>query len=226
MRETYEIPQSTAKVLIDAPKEATKAVVLALPGISGGVFSDRYQPLVDAVVASGFAIARLNIWDNEEQVLGMTIDQIQQDIDRAVAFLQGLGYTHIAAVGKSFGGGMVLANTKAAIVAKVLWAPAIGVVDTGGTLGELRTQKLQELRGSLLDITLDRAYLAACHGAVCLIHGTADNSIPFANSQKLQATILDSVLVPIDGADHSYRDKAHEAQVIEHTVAFIHSNVR
>ncbi len=168
MQTTYEIPQSTAKVLIDAPGEATETAVLVLPGISGGVFSDRYQPLVDAVVASGFAIARLNIWDSEEQVLGMSIDHIQQEIDRAVAFLQGLGYTHVAAVGKSFGGGMVFANTNAAIVAKVLWAPAIGVVDTDGTLGELRTQKLQELRGSLLDITLDRAYLAAYHGAVCV----------------------------------------------------------
>lgn len=226
MSTTHNIPNTTAKVLLDVPTAATETVVLVLPGISGKVFSDRYQPLVDALVGSGMAVARLHIWEGEEEVLEMTIDDIQSDIDLAVEFLIAQGYTKVAAVGKSFGGGMVLANTNEKIFAKVLWAPAIGVTEEGATFSQLRSQKLRELRLSLLGITLDRTYLADYHGAVCLIHGTADQAIPFSNSQKIQACIPGSVLIPIEGADHSYKAKAHEMEVIDHTVSFIRSSLR
>ncbi len=226
MSTAYDIPNTTAKVLLDVPASATETVVLVLPGISGKVFSDRYQPLVDALVGGGIAVARLHSWESEEEVVDMTVEAIQRDIDLAVEFLLGQGYAKIAAVGKSFGGGMMLANTNAKVVAKVLWAPAIGVTEVGGTIAKLRTQKLRELRLSLLDITLDHAHLAAYHGAVCLIHGTADQAIPFSNSEKIQARIPGSVLIPIEGADHSYRDPAHEAQVIAHAVSFIRTSVR
>lgn len=226
MSTTYDIPNTTAKVLLDVPALATDTVVLVLPGISGKVFSDRYQSLVDALVGGGMAVARLNIWEGEEEVLEMTIDNIQRDINLAVEWVLGQGYTKVAAVGKSFGGGMVLANTNQKIFAKVLWAPAIGVTEEGETFSQLRLQKLRNLRLSLLGITLDHAHLATYTGAVCLIHGTADQAIPFSNSEKIQALIPGSVSVPIEGADHSYRDRAHEAQVIAHTVSSIQQSLR
>ncbi len=220
MQTKHEVPNTKVKILLAVPEQETKKVILFVPGISGGAFSDRFAPLVAAALGAGFAIARFSSWEGEEEVGVKTIDEILHDIDAAVQYLLDTGYTSVMAVGKSLGGGMLLANQNQNILSKVVWAPAIGIAERG-TITELREQKIAVLRSSLLSVTLDRTYVGGYHGLVCLIHGTADNAIPFKNSQKLHEAIPNSILVSIEGADHSYRNPEHERELIAHTISFL-----
>lgn len=222
MKEEYQI--GSAKILLDAPKEQTNRVILFLPGISGGAHSARFQPLVDEALAAGFAIARVDIWEGEADVLKTSPQEIFSRLDAIVVSLEERGYIHISGVGKSFGGGMLLACTDNRILCKVLWAPAIGYAEPAN-IEDKRAASFAAI-GDLLELTVDSRYLARYVHPVCFVHGTADNAIPFANSEKLQRAITNSVLISIEGADHSYKNKEHEAQVIEQTISFITKIVR
>lgn len=207
---------------LDVPPTPTDTVVVFLPGISGGAFSDRFQPLVDACLHAGLAIARLNVWKDSIDVEQKSLNEIYRDLGDIITHLH-TTYLHIFGIGKSFGGAVMLTFSSAYISKKVLWAPAIGITESGANIGSYITTRLGSV-SSLLDIQIDRAFLQQKGTSTLIIHGTADDNIPFSNSEKIVSMLSNANLVPIEGADHSYKNKEHETVVIKTTIDFLTSD--
>ncbi len=208
------------EIKLDKPTEPTNTVVIFLPGISGGAFTERFQPVVDACLAAGMAIARVNAWDGADDVGKKNLSEIYTTIEKVVEQLLQEGYTNIYGIGKSFGGAIMLTFPGSIVTKKVLWAPAIGVTEVGANIDAYLTEPLGTL-AQLIDMKVDREYLEEKDAETLILHGTADDVIPYINSEALTSMLPNVVLVPIPGADHSYKNKEHEASVIQKTIDFL-----
>lgn len=210
----------TNKYLIEKPNEETSKVIIFLPGVSGGASSERFLPLVHAAHEAGFAIARLDLWNSAEEIHGKSLHDFHQEMNAIVAELKGQGFADFFLIGKSFGGALALTDGNPNVRARVLWAPAIGATKGEGNIDKTILQKLDDFR-SLLELTVDKGFLAQIAKPTLIIHGTADKSIPLANSELLASLSPEISLHYISGADHSYRDPEHERQVISETIRFL-----
>jgi dienelactone hydrolase len=192
-----------------------------LPGVSGGVFSDRYKLLVDACLEADTSIARLGSYKDSTEFNEKTIEELHADIDAAISFLQGRCYTSLFGIGKSFGGALMLTQASPIIQTKVLWAPAIAA-EAESNLEVYRTVLLGSIP-MLMDIHVDQEFLKQIKIPTMIVHGTADDQIPFSNSEKMVSMLPNAKLKPIEGGDHSYKNKEHEALVIQSTIDFLKS---
>ena len=224
MSELIKIDGSSSEFLLDTPIKPTETVAVFLPGISGGAFSDRFQPIADACLKAGFAIARIEAWKNADEVESKNLGDIYRDVGYVTTYLHHHGYTNIVGIGKSFGGAVMLLFPSVYITKMVLWAPAVGVVESGANIGAYTTATLGTLH-SLLDLHVDKQILKQKGFPVLIIHGTADENIPFSNSEKIISMLPNAKLVSIEGADHSYKNKVHEDAVIKATMDFLKANL-
>ena len=205
---------------LQTPTEPTDTAVVFLPGLSGRALTERFQPVVDACLAAGMAIARVNAWEGPDDVGKKNLSEIYKDIESVVVALQQQGYSNIYGVGKSFGGAVMLTFPGSVITKKVLWAPAIGVVEVGANIDTYLTEPLGTLK-LLTDMKVDREYLQDMEAETLILHGTADDVIPYKNSEAITSMLPNVALVPIAGADHSYKNKEHESAVIRATINFL-----
>lgn len=131
---TPKIENSTTEVLIETPTTTTNKAVIFLPGISGSVFSDRFLPIVEKCIGAGFSIARVSAWKDVQELQQKNLSQIYGDVNAVVTLLQHKGYTSIFAIGKSFGGAIVLTLPSSNITSRILWAPVIGVTESNSNM--------------------------------------------------------------------------------------------
>lgn len=220
MAQPTQLEGTSSAYLLETPEQPTTTAVLFLPGISGGAFTERFQPVADACVAAGMAVARVSAWENAADVEKKTLSEIYKDMDAVVAALHVHGYTTLYGIGKSFGGAVMLTFPSSAISKKVLWAPAIGVTEEGATVDTYLTEPLGTLE-QLTDMKVDREYLEGREAETLILHGTADDIIPYKNSEAITSMLPNVALVPVAGADHSFKDKEHEATIIKATVNFL-----
>lgn len=215
--ETLE--NTSAQLLVEAPA-VTKSVAVFLPGVSGGAFSERYRPLLDACTTEGIAVARLSSYADADVLKNKTIAELHADIDTAISYLKAHGYTSLFGIGKSFGGALMLTHQSQDIKRKVLWAPAIAAVEQGGNSNAYLRVPVGSIP-TMMDVCVGRSFLEKIETPTLLIHGTADDQIPFANSEKMAAMLPNAQLIPVNGADHSYKNPEHERAVTAATVKFL-----
>jgi alpha-beta hydrolase superfamily lysophospholipase len=212
-----EVELEGARMRVESTEGCSRAA-LFLPGISGQVMSDRFTPLQEALNGAGYALARLEVWAYERDIEGKTIASIHASVRAALDELADEGFETIHAVGKSFGGGMLLALHDARIGKKILWAPAIGCAHEGN-LALMENIPLGTV-GSLLDIKVAYSDITADPSTIAIIHGTEDSIIPIENSRAIMEAAGGEV-VAIEGADHSFKVKAHEEALLRATVALM-----
>ncbi len=214
------LPGSNTQYLTEVPEKATDTAIIFLPGISGGVFTDRFLPLVQASLVAGLAIARVELWKNSDDANTKSFANVHADLLRIIEELKKAGYTTLYGIGKSLGGAIMLTLQSPDITKKVLWVPAIGAPADSGTYTQLMQEPLSSL-ASVTDVTLDVQFLSLETTPTLFIHGTLDKVIPIDNSRTMVSMMPNASLAIIDGADHSYKNPAHEAQVIDATVQFL-----
>jgi pimeloyl-ACP methyl ester carboxylesterase len=217
------IQNSESSFLFENPKTPTTKALIFLPGMSGEALSERFKPLADAGLDAGFTVVRLSAWQNGKDVARKNLADIHGDIAFVIGYLRERGYTSIAAVGKSFGGTVLLTlpqEIQLAITKRVLWSPAIGIKDNGSNVGTYLSEPLGSLQ-SLLDLYVDAAYLKAGSSPALIIHGNADDVVPVSNSVKLASVMPDARVFTIEGAGHSYSGKNHEQALIRATLDFL-----
>lgn len=214
-----EVILSRSTLLLDSPEQKVDQAVLFLPGISGGVFSSRFQPLVDMALSEGRAIARMGAWQDAEDVETKTLNDLHAAVEEALETLKGEGFETVTGIGKSFGGGLLLSYHTDMIVKKILWAPAIGVTDEGN-IDDLKSAKLGEI-AHLLDIKLSSSFVHADPAMVCIIHGTKDEVVPLENSRRAIEAATRGTLKVVEGADHSFKTPQEEHVLIEATRGFL-----
>lgn len=206
--------------LLTTPENDTNTVVVFLPGISGGAMSERFLPLAEACVEAGLAIARVSIWSDAKTAGQMSLTQVHKRLAEVLTHLRLLGYQRFVGIGKSFSGAVLLTYPASEFEKLVLWAPAIGSGVEIGNLGQYQKIPLEKI-SSLLDLKIGFAELRLKDLPVVLIHGTADDTIPFSNSESLCAGLSQATLLPVVDADHSYKDPEHERLVIAASVVHL-----
>ncbi len=218
--EIKTLDNGKTKVVLDRSADGSNTAVIFIPGVSGKAFSDKYKLLSGECLAKGLDLLRVQSWDNIEELEKKNINQIQEDIDGAIRFLKSEGYTKIFAIGKSFGGGILLTCNYPEITKIVLWAPAIGVVDNKGNLDDKIYTVLSEI-SSLLDITVDKDFLSNIKVPVKIIHGTEDENIPIENSLKIASLLPYSDVTKIKDMGHSVKTAEQEKELIDNTIKFL-----
>ena len=161
----------------------------------------------------------MSAWEGEEQAKAHSWSYYQSAIEEAVEHLLQGGYRSIIAVGKSFGGGLLLAYHHPHISKKILWAPAVGVGDEA-TLEKFQDVVLSEVP-LLLDIQLEKDFVHQDQSEICIIHGTADEVIPLENSRAAVAAAQKGRLVEVPSADHSFKTPEQEQALMEATQKFL-----
>lgn len=201
------------QIMLEEPEEKTLSAVIVIPGISGGVFTDEYQHLSNAVIDHSYACLRLQSWSSPSDLQTKTPNDILDDISRGIDFLVKKGYTRIVAVGKSFGGAMLLLRQDH-ITKLILWAPALFVVPEHGTIENYMTVPLAQAK-SVKDITIDYSFLQKIKTPLALIHGTNDHLVPIENSKEIQQHVHEATLEELTGLDHSWKNEEDEKVVIQ-----------
>lgn len=211
MRKEISVGNST--LLLEQGEFADDIAVLFLPGISGGALSDRFAPLAQMVTGLGHTSVRMHAWEGDVQT--KTLKQLYSEMEASVEYLLHNGFEEIVLIGKSFGGGLVLAYEHPRITGKIMWAPAIGVSEKEN-ISSLLTTQLKEIK-NLLDIQMSFEDIQTDDALIAIIHGTTDSVIPLANSEKIIASATGGVLRVIEGADHSFKLPMYEEELLRTT---------
>lgn len=217
MKKEIHIGQS--KVLLEQGEFADDIAVVFLPGISGGALGARFDGIAEMVCDLGHTSARVHSWDGETDVLPKTLRHFYTEIEGVVSHLIHEGFEEIMMIGKSFGGGLVLAYEHPHVTKKVMWAPAIGVAEEE-TISSVINTPLGEIK-NLLDVCIATEEVREDDAALCIVHGTQDTVIPLSNSEKIIKASSKGVLKLVEGADHSFKDNDHEAALLLLTKNFL-----
>jgi pimeloyl-ACP methyl ester carboxylesterase len=212
-----------AQMSIEAPIGGASSIALFVPGASGGAFTARFDPLVHALNSRGVGVARLSLYNSPEERDQRSMANMHADIHAALGHLTERGFATIFAIGKSFGGALLLTYPGDVFAGRVLWAPALGTAASQPNVATFSTMPMGSLP-SLLEVTVDRdffAHLAGSAAPTLIVQGTADTIVEPANSETLVWMLPQARMVTIDGADHSFGEPAHEHILIDKTVAFI-----
>lgn len=210
---------------LDRPASISQKAIILLPGVSGNATSDyRFDSLSQALTNQGFYVLRFNIWNSAQELEELTFSDVHYVLDQAIGFLKSFGCTKIGAVGKSFGGGVLLTYSNPDLKAEVLWAPAIGFGNLP-TFDKDKGRKLTNFR-SLFDIKISASELMRIKIPVLFVQGTADKNVPLAHVEKIKAAVPNSTLEKIEGADHSYEKAPMLREAITKTVEFLRKNVK
>ena len=210
-----EITISHSKILLEEGEFAGDTAVLFLPGISGGAVGERFVPLAEMICAAHLTSVRMHAWEGESDVCTKTLRELYEEIETVVAWLLHNGFEQIVMIGKSFGGGLVLAYEHPQVVQKILWAPAIGIGDEE-TISTQRDTPLGTIT-DLLDIHMSLEEVREDDAQICIIHGDMDTVIPLENSKKIIQATENGELRIVKGADHSFKRPEHEAELLQIT---------
>lgn len=210
------ISLNKSKIAIIEPETGRKdVVVLFIAGISGGVFT-KFDKLRNSVIEKGFTYVPIEIWKDSKDVEKLTLRYIFSSIDEVISKLQERGFKVFYAVGKSFGGGVLLARNNPVFEKIILWAPAIG-------LGDVSTIQNQ------IDITLDNfesfseiklGYddVSNIKARVTIVQGDKDEIITKSESEKLSDLLPNSEIKIIQGMGHSAKNENGEKTLVDYTI--------
>lgn len=208
------------RVVLDKTSKATSVVVLFLPGVSGGAFSQKYDCLSQTCRENNIDFLRVQGWNSPQDLQEKTMDQLHESIHVAVAYLQEDGYTTVMAIGKSMGGTLLLTCNHPAISRLVLWAPVLGFVETNSNLSEKTQVRLADVH-SLLEVTADKNILSQITAPVRIIQGARDQVMPLACARRLAESLPSADLIEVEEMGHSYDTPDQERHVLKATVDFL-----
>lgn len=201
---------------LNVPNEGGTHGVVVLPGAGHGPYGDIFDRFTDEASDSGFHVLRFQSWTDYEELKAKTLGDLHEEIDAAIALLEGRGCSQVSIVGKSFGGGISLSHIPDAVAKMVLWAPFV-MVRAETNLAKNQTMDLKNFTPYI-----DPQTLETVETPVRILHGNEDQ-LPFENSRKLVDGLQDAKLIEIKGADHSFLgpDSGVEDVTVEHTMAFL-----
>jgi len=205
------------KIKIENGCKDNKTAVLFFADISGGALTDRFDTLKNSIIGKKYAYVAVEIWRDADDVKSMTLQYIFSSIDSAVLKLKELGYSDFYAIGKSFGGGMLIARNHPVFEKLVLWAPAIGVGDIS-TIQDLYKTPLSKIE-SVFDIAVNGDDLNKIKAKVTILRGNKDQIVPLFIIKKLLSFIPEAQLKTIRGMGHSHKNKEHERLLVENTMS-------
>lgn len=219
--------------LLTTPDQPTDVIAVLCHGHSSSKNSNGWVVLEPILVENKIAVFRFDFYGNGESEGKFEDGNVSENVDdtlKAIAFVKDKGYKRIILVGSSFGGltSNITASKTNDLAALVLKCPVSDYrevqIQRYGPSGLKEWKEKGYATADYLNHGVDRnltlnysfvedyekydAYTEAEKIKVptLIVHGTADESVPFSQSQKLAAHIPLATLVPIEGSDHRYTD--------------------
>jgi len=185
--------------------------------------------------------------ESDGDFVNMTLSKELEDAKNILNYVKNLDFVDtnkIAVVGFSMGGavaGMLAGERRNDVKALCLWAPAgvmreiiiqgkseediqnmrkIGYCDIGGLLlGINFLDDIQSLDIYQKSATYDKN--------VIILHGGKDSTVPISASEKyLEIYETKGALHVVQGADHTFNNKAWEDEVLDYTIGFLKEELK
>lgn len=195
----------------------SKLCIIYIPGASGKA-TERYDKLAKEFNNQWISFLRINLWEDEKKLGNLCVSTLHTLIDGITDFALMKGYKEIGLIGKSFGGGICLTYRNKNLSKLLLWAPAIGISEECN-LNSIKNEQFSKI-GSMKNVKINKNFLSDLRINVGIIHGTKDDVVSIENSKKLIQILPNARLIPISGADHSYREEPYATKLIEETIKF------
>ena len=79
-----------ARMMVEDHSDDNKVAVLFIAGVSGGVFTNKFDKLKDKILEKGYAYVPIEIWKDANDINKVTIQNIFSSIDNAVSKLKNI----------------------------------------------------------------------------------------------------------------------------------------
>lgn len=195
------LPNSSAEYLLSEPEDATNAVAIFLPGMSGGALDEKYDSLAQILNDRGISLLRLQCWSDKDDLNSKSFKLLQEDILSAVSFLKSRGYIQFYGIGKSLGASALFFAQVPELTKLVLWAPIIHPSGEA-TLETLFSIPFSKI-ASLNDVTVSVETLESYVANVLLVWGTEDVISNGVDLKKVSELLPNGNLFTIPGMGHT-----------------------
>ncbi len=207
-------------------------IVIMAHGFTSNKNTKNFVMLADMLGEVNIPTFLFDFWghgDSEGKFEDITVTEAVDDILNAVKFVKKLGYQKIGLLGSSFGGisSTMSASKTDELSFLMLKSPVSDFWEVEKNL--LSEKELDEWKqngyrpyedgGTTLrlgwsfaeDFKNNDAYAAATKIKIptLIVHGKADETVPYSQSEKLASLIAGSQLVGVSGADHRYTVEEH-----------------
>ncbi|MEI6731830.1 MAG: hypothetical protein WCK90_04070 [archaeon] len=197
--------------------EKAKGCVILIPGMSGSPLNDeRYDKIEKALLGKGYAFLRIEFWNNPKELNNLSLQELFDAIDQAVAFAR-RKYNKVIGLGKSFGGGLLTAHHEG-FDSLMLLSPAFRFGENE-TISILKNVPFSQIE-SLAKLVVDKKLLNDMPKTL-IIHGTSDSVVSIDNSRKMAKSASNCKLIELQGQDHSYTQENGMEQVVENILSFL-----
>lgn len=222
-----------------------RAVALLLHGYTSGKNNKTNRALVPRLAEAGVASLRFDFrghYESDGDIADVTISTGLLDMRAVAAKIEEVAPapTPLLIFGTSYGGAVGIAGAaELRTRALVLKSPVSDYVEVrrlqlgwrgmllwrlrGWTYIESGSGKVKSRYGFVQDARRWNLYEKSrdAGAALRLVHGDQDSEVPLAQSERLIATVSDSDLCVIEGADHQYSREEHFDAMINYCVRAI-----
>lgn len=212
-------PDTNIEYVFSEPNTPSDTAILFVPGMSGGALTDKYAGLEKLATEENMALLRMQSWQNQEELNNKSLLEIQNEIHVAINFLKEKGYVNINAIGKSFGGMLLLYNQIEEFKKLVLWAPVVQISEKV-LLNSLLDTPFSKI-SSLADVTVDAKYISKINSEVLILWGTDDQIISIDNLILLKNTLSSATLTKIQNMSHSPNNQEEAKNLFKLSIDFI-----
>ena len=228
-------------ILSNSTGDLSKLIMIIVPGFGSNKNKPNYLVMVDELnklLVSSFRFDVYGHGESEGNFEDITISEVVDDILQAIAFLKKKGHSRIGLIGSSFGGiSSIMAASKIKdLVCLALKSPVSNYIDR--TKYILTEEKILDWKtkgyridedGNSVNYTFfedfdkNNGYKAAkfINIPTVIVHGDADESVPYAQSVKLVSLLQNGVLITVHGANHRYTNPEHAKQMIQAISNFV-----
>lgn len=231
------------------PAGGTPAVVLC-HGFSTNKNGKTNSRLEEMFNDSGLATFRFDFFGHGEsggKLEDITISEAEDDVLRAIAFVERAGYGTTGLVGSSFGGmaSILAASRNPGLAVLALKSPVSDYMDRlifqeqKNKITEWKKKGYLQVPGAagqnlklnytfFSDMEKVSGYEAAAKISVTtlIVHGNRDMTVPVEQSRRLSQVIQNCRLEIIDGADHTYSQPSHFEKMLESIAGFVLQHIK
>ena len=221
--------------------DLSKLMTIIVPGFGSNKNKPNYLAMVDEfnnLLVSSFRFDVYGHGESEGNFEDITISEAVDDILQAIAFLKKKGHSRIGLIGSSFGGisSIMAASKTHDLVCLALKSPVSNYTDKTKyvlTEEEILDWKTKGYRidedGNRVNYTFfedfdkNDGYKVAKNIIIptLIVHGDADELVPYEQSVKLFSLLQNGTLVTVHGADHRYTNPEHAKQMIQVISEFV-----
>lgn len=232
-------------IIVNPSGNNSNPIIILCHGFSTSKNSGTYLALKDRLSRHNISTFRFDFYghgESEGKFEDITISEAVDDILQAIEFLVSEDFKNIGLMGSSFGG---IASIMAASKTNRLFTLALKSPVSNYTNNEIETKSEAELldwkkkgyryyesgdgRKLRLNYTFyedfknNDGYKAAPKIMVptLIVHGDADEIVPFKQSVKTSKLIPDCKLHPVKGANHHYDGPGHAEEMLQALEGFI-----